>query len=53
MAFKLGAVCKKLGRKEAALRYLTIAYDLDPKDNNQVKNALERLDQPDLEEDSF
>ena len=51
--FKAGAICKKLGRKDEALRYFTFAYDLDPKDNNQIKNALERLEQDDVEEDSF
>jgi len=51
--FKLGAICKKLGRKDEALKHFTYAYDLDPKDNNQVKSALERLDQPDFEDESF
>jgi anaphase-promoting complex subunit 3 len=53
VAFRIGVVCKRLGRASDALRYFTLAYDLDPKDNNQIKAALERLDQPDLEEDSF
>ena len=53
VAFRIGSVCKKLGRKEEALRFFTLAYDLDPKDNSAIKNALERLEQPDLEEDSF
>lgn len=90
--YKLGAICKKLGRKDEALRHFTFAYDLDPKDSNQVKvaddghgtkgsaagggggsgcgtnrretwcvdarghciqGALERLDQPDYEDESF
>ena len=49
----MGCVCKKLGRKAEALRHFTLAYDLDPKDNNQIKSALERLEQPDVDEDSF
>jgi anaphase-promoting complex subunit 3 len=53
VAFRIGVVCKRLGRASDALRYFTLAYDLDPKDTNQVKAALERLDQPDVEEDSF
>lgn len=47
-------VAKKLGRKDEALRYFTFAYDLDPKEmGNGAKNALERLEQDEVEEDSF
>ena len=49
----MGKVCKKLGRIDEALRLLTYALDLDPKDNTQTKNALERLEQADIEEESF
>mmetsp|Transcript_96982 Transcript_96982/g.277491 ORF Transcript_96982/g.277491 Transcript_96982/m.277491 type:complete len:448 (-) Transcript_96982:165-1508(-) len=51
--FWMGKVCKKLGRIDEALRYFTFALDLDPKDNTQIKNALERLEQADVEEESF
>ena len=51
--FWMGKVCKKLGRIDEALRLLTYALDLDPKDNTQTKNALERLEQADIEEESF
>lgn len=47
-------MAKKLGRKDEALRYFTFAYDLDPKEmGNGAKNALERLEQDEVEEDSF
>ena len=51
---KAGQLCKKLGRRDQALRYFTFAYDLDPKEmGTGAKNALERLENDELEEDSF
>lgn len=29
-----------------------MALDLDPKDNNLIKAAIDRLDEPDVEEDA-
>jgi hypothetical protein len=34
---KLGSLSKKLGKKSDALKYFTFAYDLDPRDSNQIK----------------
>ena len=31
VAFRMGVVCKRLGRASDALRFFTLAYDLDPK----------------------
>lgn len=45
-------VLKRLERKEEAMRCFLTALDLDPKDNNLIKAAIDRLDDPDmLEED--
>ncbi len=50
--FAMGKVLKRLGRKEEAMRCFLTALDLDPKDNNLIKAAIDRLDDPDmLEED--
>jgi anaphase-promoting complex subunit 3 len=49
--FLIGKVYKKLGNTEAAMRSFVTALDLDPKDNNAIKGAIERLDEVDVEED--
>jgi hypothetical protein len=49
----MGTIHKKLGQRDDALRFFTLAYDLDPKDNGAIKSALERLQQPDFEDESF
>ena len=33
------------------MRHYTTALDLNPKDNNMIKAAIERLDEPDVEDD--
>lgn len=37
-------VCKRLGRQETAMKHFLLALDLDPKDRNLVKAAIDRLD---------
>jgi tetratricopeptide (TPR) repeat protein len=51
VALKIGTLHKRLGSKEDALRYYTMAQDLDPKDNS-IKNAIDRLDKPEAQDDS-
>ena len=47
----MGRVLKRLGRPEEAMRAFLTALDLDPKDNNLIKAAIDRLDEPDVDED--
>jgi len=49
--FAMGKICKTLGWIEEALRYFITALDLDPKDSNLIKAAMDRLDDPDIDED--
>ncbi|KAJ1461799.1 hypothetical protein M885DRAFT_506926 [Pelagophyceae sp. CCMP2097] len=49
--FLLGKVCKKLGRLDAAMMHFTYALDLDPKDNNLIKSAIDRLEDVDISDD--
>ncbi|KAF0719482.1 Aste57867_1018 [Aphanomyces stellatus] len=41
--FKMGQICKRLGRPDDALRYFNNALFFNPKDANEVKAAIERL----------
>ena len=49
--FHMGKVLKLLDRREEAMRCFLTALDLDPKDNNLIKAAIDRLDDPDLPEE--
>ena len=49
--FAMGRVLKRLGRPEGAMRCFLTALDLDPKENNLIKAAMDRLDEPDVNED--
>ncbi|KAL9191576.1 LOW QUALITY PROTEIN: hypothetical protein ACHAXT_001282 [Thalassiosira profunda] len=49
--FNMGKVYKRLGRPEKAMMCFLTALDLDPKDNNLIKAAMDRLDEPDIEEE--
>ena len=42
---------RQLSRPEDAMRSFLTALDLDPKDNNLIKAAIDRLEQPDIDED--
>lgn len=50
--FAMGKVLKRLGRHEEALKCFLTAMDLDPKDAQVIKSAIEKLEAPDMEEDS-
>lgn len=49
--FNMGKVYKRLGHPDKAMRCFLTALDLDPKDNNLIKAAMDRLDEPDVEEE--
>lgn len=49
--FTMGKVLKRLGRTELAMRCFLTALDLDPKDNNLIKAAMDRLDEPDVDDE--
>ena len=49
--FLMGKVCKKLGKLDDAMMRFTFALDLEPKDNNLIKSAIDRLEEPDVSED--
>merc|ERR1740139_973054 len=49
--FSMGKVYKRLGDVEKAMRCFLTALDLDPKDNNMIKASMDRLEEPDVEED--
>jgi anaphase-promoting complex subunit 3 len=49
--FAMGRVLKKLGKPEKAMRCFLTALDLDPKENTLIKSAIDRLDEPDMDED--
>lgn len=48
--FAMGKVLKKLGRQQEAMKCFLTAMDLDPKDNQAIKSAMDKLDEPDIEE---
>lgn len=45
--FAMGKVLKRLGRPEQAMRCFLTALDLDPKDNQLIKSAMDKLEEPD------
>jgi anaphase-promoting complex subunit 3 len=49
--YSMGRLYKKLGRTEKAMRCFLDALDLDPKDTNLIKSAMEKMDEPDVEEE--
>ncbi len=49
--FNMGKVYKRLGQPARAMRCFLTALDLDPKDNNLIKAAMDRLDEPDVEDE--
>jgi len=51
--FAMGKVLKRLGQPEEAMKCFLTAMDLDPKDNQMIKSALDKLDEPDLDEESM
>jgi anaphase-promoting complex subunit 3 len=51
--FAMGKVLKRLGRPEQAMRCFLTAMDLDPKDNQMIKSAMDKLDEPDVDEETI
>ena len=49
--FLMGKVCKKLGKLDDAMMCFLFALDLEPKDNNLIKSAIDRLEEPDIDDD--
>lgn len=49
--FAMGKVLKKLGKFDQAMRCFLTALDLDPKDNNLIKAAMDRLEEPDVDDE--
>ncbi|KAG6610043.1 putative anaphase-promoting complex subunit [Phytophthora cinnamomi] len=49
--FMMGKVAKKLGRIEEAMKYFTLALRFHPKDNNQIKVAIDQINEPDHDDD--
>jgi anaphase-promoting complex subunit 3 len=49
--FSMGRLYKRMGRTERAMRCFLDALDLDPKDTNLIKVAMEKMDEPDVEEE--
>lgn len=49
--FAMGRVLKRIGRPEEAMRCFLTALDLDPKDNNLIKSAMDKMDEPDVDEE--
>jgi len=49
--FAMGRVLKRLGRLDEAMKSFLTALDLEPKDNNLIKAAIDRLDEPDMDEE--
>lgn len=50
--FAMGKVLKRLGRPDEAMKCFLTAMDLDPKDNQLIKSAMDKLDEPDGDEES-
>ncbi|KAG7393609.1 Cell division cycle protein 27 [Phytophthora pseudosyringae] len=49
--FMMGKVAKKLGRIEEAMKHFTLALHFHPKDNNQIKVAIDKINEPDHDDD--
>ena len=49
--FAMGKVLKRLGRPGQAMKCFLTALDLDPKDNQLIKSAMDKLDEPDIDEE--
>ena len=50
---KMGEVCKQLGKIDEAMKHFTTALDLDPKDSNLIKAALDKLNEMDDHDDTL
>jgi len=51
--FAMGKVLKRLGRPQEAITSFLTAMDLDPKDNQIIKSAMDKISEPDVGEESM
>ena len=51
--FVMGKVLKKLGRPDEAMKCFLTAMDLDPKENQMIKAAMDKLDEADDNEEGM
>jgi anaphase-promoting complex subunit 3 len=49
--FMMGKIAKKLGRLDEAMKCFTTALYFHPKDNNIIKSAIDKINEPELEEE--
>ncbi|CAH0489304.1 unnamed protein product [Peronospora farinosa] len=49
--FMMGKVAKRLGHIEHAMKYFTLALHFHPKDNHQIKVAIDKINEPDHDDD--
>jgi anaphase-promoting complex subunit 3 len=49
--FAMGKVHKRLGQTEQAMKCFLTAMDLDPKENQLIKSAMDKLDEADVEDE--
>ena len=49
--FAIGRMLKRLGRLEDAMKCFLTAMDLDPKDSQLIKSAMDKLEEPDVDEE--
>lgn len=51
--FAIGRMLKRLGRLEDAMKCFLTAMDLDPKDSQLIKSAMDKLEEPDVDEEDY
>jgi anaphase-promoting complex subunit 3 len=49
--FMMGKVAKKLGHVDDAMKFFTTALYFHPKDNHLIKAAIDKINDPELDDD--